>query len=45
VREVREFIRQEFGDDPDPDVPVLLASELATNSVLFCTAGRDWAAP
>ena len=33
VRKVREFIRQEFGDDPDPEVPVLLASELATNSV------------
>ena len=32
---VREFIRQVFRDDPDADIPVLLASELATNSVLY----------
>jgi anti-sigma regulatory factor (Ser/Thr protein kinase) len=32
---VREFIRQVFRDDPDADIPVLLTSELATNSVLY----------
>jgi anti-sigma regulatory factor (Ser/Thr protein kinase) len=35
VRVVREFIRQVFRDDPDADIPVLLTSKLATNSVLY----------
>jgi hypothetical protein len=34
VHAVREFVGKTLGDDPCPEIPVLLASELATNSVL-----------
>ena len=35
VHAVREFVGEKLGDRPWAEVPVLLASELATNSVLF----------
>jgi anti-sigma regulatory factor (Ser/Thr protein kinase) len=38
VRAVREFVGQALGDAPDPEIPVLLASELATNSVLHSSS-------
>lgn len=34
VHAVRKFVGKTLGDDPCPEIPVLLASELATNSVL-----------
>jgi anti-sigma regulatory factor (Ser/Thr protein kinase) len=43
VHAVREFVGQALGDDPCPEIPVLLASELATNSVLHgstCLGGN-----
>ena len=33
VRAVREFVGEKLGDHPGAEIPVLLASELATNSV------------
>jgi anti-sigma regulatory factor (Ser/Thr protein kinase) len=38
VRAVREFVGEALGDHPCAEVPVLLASELATNSVLHSSS-------
>ena len=38
VRAVREFVGETLGDDPCAEVPVLLASELAANSVLHSSS-------
>src|SRR5712691_92807 len=38
VHAVREFVGEKLGDHPCAEVPVLLASELATNSVLHSSS-------
>ena len=38
VRAVRQFVGETLGDDPDAEIPVLLASELATNSVIHSSS-------
>jgi anti-sigma regulatory factor (Ser/Thr protein kinase) len=38
VRAVRKFVNETLGDDPCPELPILLASELATNSVLHSSS-------
>jgi anti-sigma regulatory factor (Ser/Thr protein kinase) len=38
VHAVREFVGETLGDDPYAEIPVLLVSELATNSVLHSSS-------
>jgi anti-sigma regulatory factor (Ser/Thr protein kinase) len=38
VRAVRKFVNETLGDNPCPELPILLASELATNSVLHSSS-------